>query len=300
MKNDEPCGPSILQPPWDPSHYALIDIGEGRRLERFGGYLVDRPCPAARCRKSDLVAWEKADAVYLRASGGQAGRWNFRREPPCPWTVSWNQVGLSLRCTSSGQVGIYPEHAAIWEWLRSSLERSASGRRILHLFAYTGGATLTAARCGAEVFHVDAARNVIRWARDNAALSGLSEAPIHWICEDARRFVEREVRRGRKYHGIILDPPTFGHGPQGERWQIDRDLGELLEMCARLLEAEGEFLVLTAHATGYTPKKLEELTAAFLLRLGKGHVWCGRMSLCSVSGKELPAGVFLIWKRGEP
>ncbi len=289
-------------PRWNPEQYTLVDIGEGRRLERFAGVLVDRPCPAAKGQKSPRREWGAADVIFCRSvdppCGGLIGRWAFHRDVSSGWTIAWDGILLGLKCTPSGQVGIFPEHAAVWTLLREFLGTYGPGLRILHLFGYTGAATLVAAQMGAEVFHVDAARSVVRWARENALRSGLAEAPIHWLCEDARHFVQREVRRGRNYHGVILDPPTYGHGPRGEQWHIARDLGPLLQGCDQLLQAEGRFLLLTAHASGYRPNRLARLAREAMPILACGELRCGDLVIGSLTGKELPAGIFLIWQRG--
>ena len=280
---------------WDPQQYRLLDCGEGRRLEWLGGYVVDRPCPVARWPKTPRQPWAEADAVFHRTPG-KDGMWEFRRPPPENWVISWEMVSLFLKCTPFGHLGVFPEQAAIWRWLSEVLsQRKEEPLRILNLFAYTGGATLVAASYGAEVFHIDAARNVLMWARKNADRSGLSEAKIHWICEDAVRFVEREVRRGRKYDAFILDPPSYGHGPEGEVWQFRRDLPRLLELCGRLASPKVSFLVLTAHTQGYSPETLAAVVREHFAEGKQGELKAGQIFLPAESGRKLPSGFYVYW-----
>ncbi len=280
---------------WDPHQYRLLDCGEGRRLERLGGYVVDRPCPAAQWPKTPQQPWAEADALFHRTPG-KDGTWEFRRPPPEDWIVSWGRVSLYLKCTPFGHLGVFPEQAAIWQWLSEILsEQEGEPLRIINLFAYTGGATLVAASYGAEVFHIDAARNVLMWARKNADRSGLSRAKIHWICEDAVRFVEREVRRGRNYDGFILDPPSYGHGPEGEVWQFRRDLPRLLELCGRLASPRVSFLVLTAHTQGYRPETLAVVVREHFVGGKPGELKAGQIILPAESGRKLPSGLYVCW-----
>jgi len=230
-----------------PAH-ELVDVGDGRRLDRFGGRLVDRPAPAAlwppRLAPDD---WAAADLRFERGAG-------WTGPEMAPWTIALDGLTLELRPTGSGQVGLFPEHLAFWPWLRAAL----AGRpepSVLHLFASTGATSLDLARAGARVTHLDASRPAVAWARRNAEQSGLTDRPIRWIVDDALGFVERERRRGRRYDGIVLDPPTFGHGPHGTRWELADTLPALLDACAAIA-VEDVFVLLTAHATGLDPDDL--------------------------------------------
>jgi 23S rRNA (cytosine1962-C5)-methyltransferase len=238
--------------------YHLIDFGEGRKLERFGQFILDRPSPAARSiRPSGDARWATADARFesagdVSAGCGQRGQWTPPQSLPSSWTIENSPLVFELRPTEFGHVGVFPEQAANWDWIVEQVERLKKPSpdappRVLNLFAYTGGSTLAAAAAGAEVVHVDSAKSTVSWARRNAELSGLAEAPIRWIVEDARRFVAREQKRGNRYHGIILDPPSYGHGPKGEPWQLARDLPALLAACTALLDVGG-FMLVTCHS----------------------------------------------------
>jgi 23S rRNA (cytosine1962-C5)-methyltransferase len=233
------------------ANYELLDFGDGRKLERFGDVVVDRPCPAAEGeRKSRRELWNEAAA---RFDGNRAGEGEWRAKvkgwAPEGWCYAHEGVvkfRLGLDALPSGQVGVFPEQRQNWEWIARQVGRAAGGKlRILNLFAYTGASTLAAAAAGAEVAHVDAARSVVERARENAVLSGFEERPIRWIVEDALKFCRREVKRGNKYDGVILDPPTYGHGPKGEAWKIGEHLLPLLEMCGELTAESRAFVLVT-------------------------------------------------------
>jgi 23S rRNA (cytosine1962-C5)-methyltransferase len=243
------------------SHYELIDAGEGRRLERFGSLTVDRPAPGAGFPARAPERWQDAeiswdpDGGWLRTGGGS--------EPVEPWPVTIEGLTLELRPTASGGVGLYPEHRANLSWLEARIAERLVRRSppaMLNLFAHTGLVTLAAARAGAAVTHVDAARGVVGWARRNAELSGLADRPIRWLVDDAAGFVAREARRGRRYDGIVLDPPSFGHA-RGRRWRLPDDLPDLLAACHEIA-ADDAFLLLTAHTTGMDGADLAALVRA--------------------------------------
>ena len=220
---------------FDSTQYQLLDFGDSRRLERFGPVMLDRPCPAAASiRPAAPRLWSLAHARFERLEADQ-GRWIVRGDPPQRWTIAHNRINLELKRTDFGHVGQFPEQAENWDWIAEQVGRShsdaAGPMNVLNLFAYTGGSTLAAAAAGAKVTHVDAARNIVAWARRNAELSALGSAPIRWIAEDAVKFVEREVRRSNHYDAMILDPPSYGHGPHGEVWRLAEDLPGLLSLC---------------------------------------------------------------------
>jgi 23S rRNA (cytosine1962-C5)-methyltransferase len=223
------------------NQYVLLDFGDGRKLERFGSLFLDRPSPAAaNVERTNPSLWEDVAARFVPVDGsassgcGPRGRWIERVPVPADWIVEHAPLRFELRNCDSGHVGLFPEQAENWDWIARQVSAIRAHDddfrpRVLNLFAYTGASTLAAAAAGADVVHVDAAKSTVAWARRNAALSGLADAPIRWIAEDAPRFVAREQKRGNRYHGIILDPPSYGHGPAGQLWQIDRDLPDLLD-----------------------------------------------------------------------
>ncbi len=235
----------------DDDGYRLLTVDAGWRVERFGPRIVARPAPGTAAMSPPGPPRVPADLSFRRNVG-----WSGAAEP---WTVGWENLRLELRPTATGQVGVFPEQAAMWPWLADRVAGGgdASAPSVLNLFAYTGGASLHLARLGARVVHVDASRPTVAWARRNAELSDLGTAPIRWLVEDAGTLVARDVRRGRTYDGIVLDPPTWGHGAGGRPWRLEDDLDPLLAGCSRLLTARGAFVLLTAHTPGWDGARLE-------------------------------------------
>jgi len=241
------------------ANYELLDFGDGRILERFAGYCVDRPAPVAANHKPAMPsAWQQAAARFERRNDG-GGTWQIRQPPPDPWRLAHGRLLLELGLTPAGQVGVFAEQIPQWRWLEKALSGTTSERRVLNLFGYTGAGTLQTAALGATVTHVDASSAAVAWARRNAAWSMLQDAPIRWLVEDGPTVVRRELTRVRRYHGVILDPPSYGHGPDGQPWKIDRDLHALLADCMRLLTGPRPFVVLTCHTIGYDRDTLVRL-----------------------------------------
>lgn len=272
----------------------LVDCGDGRRLDRLGGVLIDRPAPAVeRLPPADPGAWRRADVRFDRGSG-----WSGRRVPDAAWNVTVEGLSLELRLTETGQVGLFPEHVPLWRWVARRAE-ARPGLRLLNLFAYTGGLSLAAAKAGAQVTHVDGSRTAVAWARRNADLSGLPDAPVRWIADDAATFVSREVRRERRYDGIVLDPPSYGHGGGRGGWRLEERLPDLLRSCAALLDDGLGFILLTAHTPGWDGQRLgASLLEAFPPEgRRRGALETGALSLTAVSGAALPAGAFARWRR---
>src|SRR5450432_3979756 len=242
--------------------FGLIDSGGGRKLERYGPYRVVRP--EAQCLWGPALGaedWAGADAVFEAADEEDAGRWRFARPLPETFPMAWREVSFHGRFTAFRHLGVFPEQAANWAWLDERLGNSGTGLKILNLFGYTGVASLVAAARGASVTHVDASKKAVGWARENAALAQLSAAPVRWICEDARKYVQREARRGSRYDGIILDPPKYGRGPAGEVWRLHEDLPDLMALCAALLSDDAAFLLLNAYSERLSGLALAGLTA---------------------------------------
>ncbi len=286
--------------------HALLDLGEGRRLERFGSVIVDRPCPpVGRLRRSDPAAWRAADARFDRATDGQlmhAGWTTKDGRPIEPWIVSEDRLRIELRLAPSGQVGLFPEQAPNRAWLRRQVSRIVDAADpaeipvVLNLFAYTGAGTLAAVAAGASATHVDAARATVAWARHNAGLNGLGDRPVRWIADDAAAFVRREARRGRRYAGIVLDPPSYGHGPTRNDWRLERDLPGLLAGCASLLaDQAGSFVLLTAHTPGVDGAQLASWLEEALGSRRDGRTEFPVMALDSISGQSLPLGWSVRW-----
>ena len=281
--------------------YELTDFGDGRKLERLGAWLLDRPCSAAAgVRQTRPAEWRRATARFEgdRTAEGAwsppAGRWEPANTEICVPLEARGEFRLQLAPLPSGQVGVFPEQLECWRWIATQVARLGA-IKVLNLFAYAGGSTLAAAALGAEVVHVDAAKSVVERARQNAAMSGLAEHPIRWIVEDAVKFCQREVKRGNRYDAVILDPPTYGHGPKGEDWQIKRDLLPLLELCGELTERRPKFALVTCHTPSIGPAEL----AAYLSDGLFGHCGqpprTGELVLETTDGRRLPSGVFARW-----
>lgn len=234
--------------------YQLLDSGNGRKWERFGDFVLNRPCPQAIWNPQAEI---EAHAIFNRVEGS---KWTFHRKLPESWEIEIGGVAMKISLTDFGHLGVFPEHATLWDWMQS---RIALQSKILNLFAYSGGATLAAAQKGAFVCHLDAAKGMVQWARENAALNNLSGAPIRWIVDDAIKFLRREVKRGARYDGILLDPPTFGRGSKGEVFKIERDIHELVSLCRDLLSEKPRFLILTCHTPGFTPIVLTHLLGQY-------------------------------------
>ena len=265
--------------------YELLDVGGGARLERFGSRVVVRPHPAATGDRTNRAPWSEASLTFEPGHGWRG------RDAAAPWEVAVAGVAVELRATPTGQVGLFPEQSPSWEWLGN---RVTPGMHVLNLFGYTGVATLVAAAAGASVVQVDASRPTIAWARRNAELSALADRPIRWIVDDASAFTAREIRRGRRYDGVVLDPPSYGHGSAGPAWRLEDDLAPLLEGCAKLIGGSDGFVVLTGHTPGFGPDRLaEELGAA--IGVSAGDRERGPLRLTARTGAAIDLGAFVRW-----
>jgi 23S rRNA (cytosine1962-C5)-methyltransferase len=285
--------------------YALIDSGHGRKLERFGRFTVDRPEPQAMWRPAlEPGAWLRADAAFNSREGqeeeGEGGRWRTSTPMPETWPVRVLDVCVLCRLTSFRHLGIFPEQLPHWQWMRGQLAEVRDGpARVLNLFAYTGAGSLIAARAGAEVTHVDASRKAIAWAKQNQAVSKLGEASIRWILEDARKFVAREVRRGKTYHLVLVDPPKFGRGPDGEVWDVFLHLAPLLRDCAALLAPGRAALVLTTYAIRASALAIDALVRECLAGRG-GAFESGELAVVEeAGGRLLPTSNYTRWASHE-
>lgn len=237
----------LSSPDW--KEYELLDTGGGKKLERYGPYTFIRPEHQALWKPAlNKKQWEQADAIFQSTSEESGGFWNYQRPIDGSWLMHYKGLSFQVQTSSSRHLGVFPEQATHWDWIKEQVHKSRRKVRILNLFGYTGLATLAAAQAGAEVTHVDASKKAIQWAQLNQALSGLKERPIRWLVDDAIKFVQREIRRGSKYDGIILDPPKFGRGPSGQVWEFFEAMPDLLLNCRTLLSEQPLFLILTAYA----------------------------------------------------
>jgi len=288
--------------------YELLDSGEGRKLERFGTLVVDRPEPqAVWSRRRSPAEWGRAAAVFAGAvdkdgADGEAerGRWAFQGTPPESWLTPITAGGIAgvnavCRFGNFWHLGLFPEQHAHWQWMLAELASCGGEPRVLNLFAYTGVASLLAAAAGAKVTHVDASRKAIAWAKENQSRSSVDTSTVRWIVDDARKFVERELRRGRTYHGILIDPPKFGRGPGGEVWDLYTDLAPLLRSCVGLLEPSRAFLILTCYAIRASALSLHNLSAEVLASRG-GSVHSGELAVRETGGgRVLATSLYARW-----
>ena len=274
--------------------YELIDCSDGQRLERWGSVITVRPDPQVIWQnRRDGSKWNKADGVYKRSSSG-GGSW-VKNDMPEKWNISYGSLTFNIHPMSFKHTGLFPEQAVNWDWFSDLIKGAKRRVSVLNLFAYTGGATVAAAAAGADVVHVDAAKGIVAQAKENAALSGLSDAHIRYIVDDCKKFVQREIRRKNKYDGIIMDPPSYGRGPGGEMWKLEECIDELVALCAQLMSDDPLFFLLNSYTTGLSATSME-----CLLRLNikdkNGAFECGEVGL-PVTEKNivLPCGSAARW-----
>ena len=285
--------------------YRLLDSGNGGKLEQVGPYRFVRPEPQALWAPVRPAAdWDGADAIFSASSADddEAGRWRFNRELPQNWTLKWDDLAFVSRPTPFRHLAFFPEHSVHWRYARDYLNAHRGPQpEVLNLFGYTGLASLVCAKTGAKVTHVDASKKAIGFARDNQQAAGLSDAPIRWICDDALTFVKREIRRGRRYDGVILDPPKFGRGPDGETWKLETDLPELLDACQTLLRTDPNdrgsakgFMIATVYAVRLSYLALAQTAQ----QMFSGGEWqAGEMCLPHEGRSELlPTAIFARWR----
>ena len=271
--------------------YELMDAGDGMKLERWGDVILSRPEPQAVWRPQHPALWEKADAVYHRSNAG-GGNWSYARTLPESWQIGYGALRFYVRPTGFKHTGLFPEQGVNWDWAAQKIRQAGRPVRVLNLFSYTGGATLACAAAGAEVVHVDAAKGIVSWAKENAALSGLAEAPIRYLVDDALQFVRREARRGRKYEGIIMDPPSYGRGPDGQMFRFETHIQPLVEAAAALLSEEPLFFILNSYTAGFAPDVGGNVLKT---ALPKGQIEADNIGLVMPGGMALPCGATARW-----
>ncbi len=271
--------------------YELLDAGDGMKLERWKDVLLARPEPQAVWPQQQPQLWDRADATYHRSQTG-GGRWEFARSLPECWEVRYGELRFAVRPTGFKHTGLFPEQAVNWDFMRQCIQKAKGSVKVLNLFAYTGGATLACAQAGAQVVHVDAAKGMVQWAQDNAKRSGLNKAPIRYLVDDAMKFVLREIRRGNRYDGIVMDPPSYGRGPDGEMFKFEQDVYPLLKACADLMSDDPMFFVLNSYTAGFAPQ-----IAGNMLRcaISGGQVESDNIALPMQNGMVLPCGATARW-----
>lgn len=277
--------------------YELIDASGGERLERWGEIILIRPDPQVIWnteRKNPL--WQNAHARYIRSSKG-GGNWQVFRKLPDRWNISYRELKFNVRTMGFKHTGVFPEQGTNWDFVTDKIKNSDRQLNILNLFGYTGCATLSALSAGARVCHVDAAKGMVQWARDNAAESGIADRPVRWIVDDCIKFVERELRRGNRYDGIIMDPPSYGRGPGGEVWKLEESIYSFVELSSRLLSENAEFFILNSYTAGLSPSVMEYILSSVIKPKMGGTVSCDEIGLpVTQSGLVLPCGSTAIWE----
>ena len=278
--------------------YELLDASDGERLEKWGKYILRRPDPQIIWKKAaQHKAWRNADAVYKRSSSGGGG-WS-KNTLPQSWNIKYESLGLTFVLKPMGfkHTGLFPEQAANWEWFSDLIKKAGRPIKVLNLFAYTGGATIAAAKAGASVVHVDAAKGMVAQAKENAVLSGLADAPIRYIVDDCKKFVEREIRRGNKYDAVIMDPPSYGRGPSGEVWKIEDSVDELITLTSSILSDDPLFFLVNSYTTGLSPAAMQYIIGLKVQGRFGGKLEAGELGL-SVSSTSLaiPCGASARWQ----
>lgn len=277
--------------------YEVLDTSQGEKLERWGEYTLVRPDPQVIWNTSkNHIGWKKKNGHYHRSNKG-GGEWEFWNLPE-EWQISYRELTFNLKPFSFKHTGLFPEQAVNWDWFSNIIMESDRPLKVLNLFAYTGGATLAAARAGASVTHVDASKGMVNWAKENSVSSGLKDAPIRWLVDDCVKFVEREIRRGNHYDGIILDPPSYGRGPKGEIWKIEENIYPFLELLVQLLHKDSRFLLLNSYTTGLQPAVLSYMLNTTIKKAYGGNVEADEIGLpVTESGLVLPCGASGRWTK---
>ncbi len=275
------------------SDYELIDSGNGKRLERFGKYILSRPDPQIIWQPlKDKSIWQKADAIFEKIAGDK-GYWNFKTKLPDKWQMSYKDLHFWVKLTPFKHTGVFPEQSLQWDWIEKVISNT-NNIQVLNLFGYTGIASLVAAKNNAKVTHLDASRSTIAWARENQTLSNLNDKPIRWILDDAIKFCQREIRRGIKYDAIIMDPPIYGHGPNGEVWDFNQSFSELLKICQQLLSNNPLFIIINAYAISSSALMIQNMLKDMIGDIGQIEV--GELSIQQQdSDRLLSTGIFGRW-----
>jgi 23S rRNA (cytosine1962-C5)-methyltransferase len=276
--------------------YELIDSGDGEKLERFGLYTLRRPDPQALWQKSlDDKEWKKANAVFVRE--GDNAKWRMKDGIPKEWIIEMSDLKFLIKPTAFKHTGLFPENEPNWDWIKEKVKQAKRPIKILNLFGYTGGATLAGLLAGAEITHIDSSKSAITWAKQNAEFSKLDGKSVRWIEEDARKFVQREIKRGNKYDAIIMDPPAFGHGANNELWKIEEDFTKLLDSCLEILSDNPLFVLVNGYSAGYSAIAYENSLSSFVTKYG-GSIESGELTIEeSKTSRLLPAGIFSRWFR---
>ena len=283
----------ILADEWQ--DYALMDCGNGMKQEKWGDVITVRPDPQVIWPRLNKQNWKQFDAYYHRSKSG-GGRWEFKRKLPQSWTINYRDLSFKIAPTDFKHTGLFPEQAVNWDWMADKI-KTRQKVSVLNLFGYTGAATVACAKAGANVTHVDAAKGMVNWAKDNAALSGLAKHPIRYIVDDCLKFVQREIRRGKQYDAIVMDPPSYGRGKKGETWKIEKHLWELIDHCQKILSDNPLFFLINSYTAGLSPTVLQNILMAQLKQYN-GSISNGEIGIPIKADKRvLPCGIYCRWER---
>ncbi len=274
--------------------YEVLDTGEGMKLERWGRIILSRPDPQAIWPKQCPELWKKADAQYHRSQKG-GGEWEFLKKLPERWNVEYGELKFIVHPTNFKHTGLFPEQAVNWDWMSGLIRKRGGAPRILNLFGYTGGATCACAKAGALVTHVDAAKGMVDWAKENRTACGIGEDRVRWIVDDALKFVQKEQRRGNCYDGLLMDPPSYGRGPKGEIWKLEDELFNLVNECSKIVSDTPLFMLVNSYTTGLQPAVLSNILAMTVGKLKGGKVDAAEVVLPVSNGSVLPCGAAGRW-----
>lgn len=277
--------------------YELMDTGDGEKLERWGTVVLRRPDPQIIWpRERENGRWRNPDGHYHRSSSG-GGAWQFHTNLPERWSIRWNDLQFHIKPTGFKHTGLFPEQAVNWQWMIDKIRGANRPIKVLNLFAYTGGASVACASAGASVCHVDAAKGMVQWAKENLQLSGLGDRPVRFITDDVFKFVQREIRRGSKYDAIIMDPPSYGRGPNGETWKLENDLYPFIRTCMDVLSDRPLFMLINSYTTGISATVLHNILSMAMKRKFGGTITSGEIGLpITASGLVLPCGILGRWE----
>ena len=276
--------------------YEIIDMANGEKLERWGKYILIRPDPQIIWKeKSYPEKWNKANATYKRSKTG-GGAWNFKNKLPASWQIKYKELTFNIKPMGFKHTGLFPEQAVNWDWMINKIKNSGREIKVLNLFAYTGGATVACLSAGASVCHVDSSKGMTTWAKENVESSGLRNRPVRFIIDDVIKFVQREIRRGNKYDAIVMDPPSYGRGKNGEVWQFENNISDLVELCIQILSDNPLFFLINSYTTGISSKVLENLLELNMKKY-KGKISSGEIGLPMKNSKlVLPCGIYGRWE----
>ena len=278
--------------------YKILDMADGQKLEKWGDVILSRPDPQIIWKdKIYPEKWRNINATYHRSKTG-GGAWEYKKKVPQQWQIKYKELTFNIKPMGFKHTGLFPEQAVNWDWMINKIQNSNREIKVLNLFAYTGGATVACSYAGASVCHVDSSKGMVTWAKENIASSGLSERPVRYIVDDVVKFVNREIRRGNKYDAIIMDPPSYGRGANGEVWQFENNIYDLVELCSKVLSDNPLFFLINSYTTGISSKVLENILNLTVAKNNKGKVSSGEIGLPMENSKlVLPCGIFGRWEK---